>query len=63
MAIKVGICGGGVFADCLIPPFKAHPEVSRVVLCDVDLPKLRKKAACAVLETRLESWKGDKWSV
>lgn len=44
MSITVGICGVGAFADCFIPLFKAHPEVRRVVLCDLDAAKLAHKA-------------------
>jgi predicted dehydrogenase len=44
MAIRVGICGTGAFADCFIPLFKAHPEVRDVVLCDLDAVKLQAKA-------------------
>lgn len=44
MTITVGICGVGAFADCFIPLFKAHPEVRRVVLCDLDATKLAQKA-------------------
>ncbi len=44
MAMRVGICGTGAFADCFIPLFKAHPEVSHLVLCDLDAEKLREKS-------------------
>lgn len=44
MSIKVGICGTGAFADCFIPLIKAHPEVSKVILCDLDDKKLFEKA-------------------
>ena len=44
MAMRVGICGTGAFADCFIPLFKAHPEVREVVLCDLDAAKVRAKA-------------------
>ena len=44
MSIKIGICGTGSFADCFIPLFKAHPEVSKVVLADLDEKKLKEKA-------------------
>ena len=44
MAIKVGICGTGAFADGFIPLFKAHPEVEQVVLCDLDAAKLESKS-------------------
>ena len=44
MSIKIGICGTGSFSDCFIPLFKAHPEVSKVVLADLDEKKLKEKA-------------------
>lgn len=44
MSIKVGVCGTGAFADCFIPLIKAHPEVSKVILCDLDQQKLKEKA-------------------
>ncbi len=43
MAIRVGICGVGAFAECFIPLFKHHPEVENVVLCDLDAEKLAAK--------------------
>lgn len=45
MAIKVGVCGVGAFAENFIPLFKAHPLVSEVVLCDLDNEKLAAKSA------------------
>lgn len=45
MAIHVGICGVGAFAECFIPLFKHHPEVAKVVLCDLDADKLAAKCA------------------
>ena len=44
MGIKVGICGTGAFSDGFVPLFKAHPEVDRVILCDLDAAKLDAKA-------------------
>lgn len=44
MSIKVGVCGTGSFADCFIPLIKAHPEVSKVILSDLDQLKLKEKA-------------------
>jgi predicted dehydrogenase len=44
MGISIGMCGVGAFAECFIPLFKAHPEVERVVLCDLDEEKLRAKS-------------------
>jgi predicted dehydrogenase len=45
MAIRIGICGVGAFAEHFIPLFKAHPEVENVVLCDLDAEKLAAKCA------------------
>lgn len=36
MGLQVGIVGTGAFAQSFIPLFKAHPQVERVVLCDLD---------------------------
>ena len=44
MGIKIGMCGVGEFAKEFIPLFKAHPEVEKVILCDLDAEKL--KSAC-----------------
>ena len=43
MAIRIGICGVGAFADNFIALFKAHPDVDNVVLCDLDQEKLKSK--------------------
>jgi len=43
MAIRVGICGVGSFAECFIPLYKRHPDVENVVLCDLDAEKLASK--------------------
>ncbi|MFA7184719.1 MAG: Gfo/Idh/MocA family oxidoreductase, partial [Victivallales bacterium] len=45
MGIKVGMCGVGAFAKYFIPLFKAHPDVDKVILCDLDEKKLREKSA------------------
>jgi predicted dehydrogenase len=45
MGIKVGVCGTGVFAQCFIPLIKRHPQVERVVLCDLVAEKLERTAA------------------
>ncbi|MCE9588900.1 MAG: Gfo/Idh/MocA family oxidoreductase [Planctomycetes bacterium] len=42
MGLRVGICGTGSFAQCFIPLIKAHPLVSKVVLCDLVPEKLQK---------------------
>lgn len=39
MSIAVGICGVGEFARHFIPLFRAHPEVRRAVLRDIDAGK------------------------
>ena len=44
MGIQVGICGTGAFANSFIPLFKAHPDVDRVILCDLDAEKLKEKS-------------------
>ncbi|MBU0715855.1 MAG: Gfo/Idh/MocA family oxidoreductase [Verrucomicrobia bacterium] len=44
MAIKVGICGVGAFAQNFIPLFKAHPLVENIVLCDLDPKKLEENS-------------------
>ncbi|MBN1350714.1 Gfo/Idh/MocA family oxidoreductase [candidate division KSB1 bacterium] len=44
MGIKIGFCGVGSFADSFIPLFKAHPRVTKLILCDLDAAKLRQKA-------------------
>ena len=45
MSIRVGICGVGSFAGSFIPLFHAHPEVSELILCDLDEEKLRARSA------------------
>ncbi len=44
MGITVGMCGAGSFAQCFIPLFKHHPEVERVILCDLDARKLKESS-------------------
>lgn len=44
MAIQVGICGVGAFAQNFIPLFKAHPLVENIVLCDLDSKKLEENS-------------------
>ena len=44
MAIKIGICGTGAFAQNFIPLFKAHPLVGNIVLCDLDPKKLQENS-------------------
>lgn len=44
MAIKVGICGVGAFAQNFIPLFKVHPLVENIVLCDLDPKKLEENS-------------------
>ena len=43
MGIRVGVCGVGAFADSFIPLFKTHPEVDNLILCDLDVEKLKSK--------------------
>ena len=45
MAIRVGICGVGAFAESFIPLFRHHPDVDNVLLCDLDGEKLAAKCA------------------
>ena len=45
MSLRIGIVGTGAFAQSFIPPFKAHPLVGQVVLCDLDREKLANNAA------------------
>jgi len=44
MGIKVGVVGAGQFAGSFIPLFKAHPDVSEVILSD-SVPEKRDAAA------------------
>lgn len=44
MAIRIGICGVGAFAQNFIPLFKAHPLVENIVLCDLDPKKLEENS-------------------
>lgn len=44
MGIRLGIVGVGAFAQGFIPLFNAHPDVDRVVLCDLDAEKCRSNA-------------------
>ncbi len=39
MGLQVGIVGTGAFSQSFIPLFKVHPQVERVVLCDLDEEK------------------------
>ncbi len=45
MKLQVGIVGAGAFSQSFIPLFKAHPQVERVVLCDLDAEKRTAAAA------------------
>ena len=45
MGIELGIVGVGAFAQSFIPLVRAHPQVDRVVLCDLDSDKLAENAA------------------
>lgn len=55
MAIRLGICGVGSFADCFIPLFKHHPDVENVVLCDLDSDKLTEKCKKFDISDRCDS--------
>ena len=53
MGITIGMCGVGVFAECFIPLFKAHPEVDHVILSDLDPEKLQpSQGSSALPDTR-----------
>jgi len=43
-SLKIGICGGGAFADCFISLFQAHPLVQEVCLAEI-FPDRRQAAA------------------
>ena len=45
MGLQVGIVGTGAFSQSFIPLFKAHPQVERVVLCDLEEEKRTAAAA------------------
>lgn len=45
MGLQVGIVGAGAFSQSFIPLFKAHPQVERVKLCDLDDDKRARAAA------------------
>jgi len=55
MGIQVGICGVGAFADSFIPLFKHHPDVEKVVLCDLVAEKLSEKCRMFGIEDRCSS--------
>lgn len=44
MTLKIGIGGGGWFAECFIPLFQAHPGVDGVALAEV-VPERRERVA------------------
>ena len=44
MGIKIGICGTGAFAQGFIPLFKHHPQVDKIILCDLDEKKLKENS-------------------
>lgn len=55
MAIRIGVCGVGCFAERFIPLFRAHPDVENVVLCDLDAGKLADKCEEFGIEDRCGS--------
>ena len=55
MAIRVGMCGVGSFAETFVCLFKAHPQVENVVLCDLDAQKLAEKCAKFEIDDRCGS--------
>lgn len=44
MSLHLGIVGTGAFAQHFITLFKAHPNVDRITLCDLDADKLQQNA-------------------
>jgi predicted dehydrogenase len=56
MALRVGVCGGGWFAECFIPLFQAHPGVDGVSLAEV-VPERRERVALQYgIETAFSSF-------
>jgi predicted dehydrogenase len=55
MGISVGMVGVGGFAQCFIPLFKAHPDVDRIALCDLNEEKLGENCAKYDIAERYES--------
>ncbi|MXY49543.1 MAG: Gfo/Idh/MocA family oxidoreductase [Gemmatimonadetes bacterium] len=45
MGLQVGVVGTGAFSQSFIPLFKAHPQVERLVLCDLEEEKRTAAAA------------------
>lgn len=52
MGVKIGVVGCGSFSRSFINLFKAHPDVEKIVLCDLDPKKLKERA----LETGIENF-------
>ncbi len=50
MSISVGIVGVGMFGRNFIKPVKAHPEVGRVALCDMNAERLAEQAKAHEIE-------------
>lgn len=44
MGISVGMVGVGQFGSVFVEPFKKHPDVDRVALCDLNAERLAEKA-------------------
>ena len=44
MGISIGMVGLGAFGPSFIKPFKEHPQVDRVALCDLDPEKLARRS-------------------
>jgi predicted dehydrogenase len=44
MSISVGIVGVGMFGPAFIQPFRDHPDVHRLALCDLNADRLADRA-------------------
>ena len=42
MSISIGMVGLGAFGPSFVRPFKEHPQVNRIALCDLDAGRLAK---------------------
>ncbi|HBN83135.1 MAG TPA: oxidoreductase [Clostridiales bacterium] len=54
MGVKIGVVGCGSFSRSFINLFKAHPDVEKIVLCDLDPEKVKQRGA----ETGIENFSG-----
>ena len=56
MSISVGIVGVGMFGRNFIKPVKAHPEVGRVALCDMNAERLAEQGLSISLTDAAREW-------